>query len=408
MQILMLTASLPYPPHQGGALRSYGILHGLHDAGHEITLLSFHDMAGSSMSVESTPLGKYCVRIETVDPPHRSKTDRLRDLFLSRQPDIAQRLYSDNFLNCLRQLIAEKSFDLIQFEGIEVAQYLLLLREQGIRAKLCYDAFNAEAALQEVIFRVDRGEVRRWPAALYSLIQSRRIARFERDICQQADSVIAVSNEDAEILRQYRSDRHVPVVTNGIFAEDYTTPAEQLDLGEHVLVFTGKMDYRPNVDAMIWFTGNVLPAIQENLPDTKLYIVGQKPHARLEQLRHKNNVEITGWVRDVQPFLRGAGVYVAPLRMGSGTRLKLLEAMASGCAVVATKIAISGMRADAQKAINVVDDAEDMAQEITELLQNPKQRSELGEAARTYVKQHYDWSVLIPNLLNIYQELDLE
>ncbi len=360
------------------------------------------------MPVESTPLVNYCVRIETVPTPRRSKVDRLRDLFLSTHPDIARRLYCDEFLACLQQLIMEIHFDLIQFEGIEISPYLPLLRQNGTLAKLCYDAFNAEAALQEVIFQVDRGDVTRWPAALYSFIQSKRIAQFERELCATADCVIAVSAEDAAILSEYRADGHVPVVTNGIFVEDYKSPSEQLDLDDRTLVFTGKMDYRPNVDAMVWFTENVLPLVQQRIPDTRLYIVGQKPHTRLEKLRHKNNVEITGWVQEVQPFLRGAGVYVAPLRMGSGTRLKILEAMASGCAVVATQIALSGMRPDANQAMIVRDDAEGMAREIITLLENPVRRQELGNKAQAYVKHYYDWSVLIPELLKIYRDFGLE
>jgi polysaccharide biosynthesis protein PslH len=406
MQILMVTASLPYPPHQGGALRSYGIIHGLHAAGHDITLLSFHDPE-TNIAVESTPLAQYCSRIETVPPPSRSKKDRLRDLILSTQPDIAKRLYSDAFYACLNQLIHEKNFDLIQFEGIEVVCYLPLLRKKGLHAKLCYDAFNAEAALQHLIFQVDRENIRRWPAAAYSFIQAQRIEHFERQICQGADCVIAVSNEDAEILRQYRTDKRVPVVTNGIFVDDYTDSGEELDLGENTIVFTGKMDYRPNVDAMTWFAESVLPLVQAQIPETRLYIVGQKPHPRLESLRHKNHIEITGWVPDVQPFLRGAGVYVAPLRMGSGTRLKILEAMAVGCAVVATHIAISGMRSEANQALIVADEAETMAAKIIHLLRDKTRRQTLGKGARQFVKRYYDWPVLIPDLLRIYQDMGI-
>jgi glycosyltransferase involved in cell wall biosynthesis len=407
MHILMITASLPYPPHQGGALRSYGILHGLHEAGHQITLLSFHD-SENGIAAESTPLNDYCSRIETLPPPNRSKTDRLRDLLFSSQPDIQRRLYSEDFYECLKALHRETPFDLIQFEGIEVAAYLPLLRRDGVKAKLCYDAFNAEAALQQVIAQVDRGNIRRWPAAAYSMIQTRRITRFERELCQQADCVIAVSDEDAALLQQYREDKRVAVVTNGIFVDDYAETSEQLDLGEHTLVFTGKMDYRPNVDAMMWFADDVLPLIQAQIPDTRLYVVGQKPHPRLEKLRHKNNIEITGWVRDVQPFLRGASVYVAPLRMGSGTRLKILEAMASGCAVVATSIAISGMQAQVRDAVIVADEAERMAQAITSLLQDSDKRAAMGKAAQHFVRQAYDWPVLIPNLLAAYREIGLE
>lgn len=405
MRLLILTASLPYPPQQGGALRTYGILHGLHDAGHEITLLSFHD---GDMLPEDTPLAQYCRRIVTVPSPARSQKDRLRDLVVTRAPDIARRLYSDEFKTALFHLLAETRFDLILFEGIEVACYLPVARQMKIPAKLCYDAFNAEAALQQVIFRIDRSSPKRWPAAAYSLIQSRRIARFEKLLCQHADGVIAVSSEDAAILRQMRPDRNVPVVNNGIFVDDYTCAGQQLDLGEHVIVFTGKMDYRPNVDAMTWFADSILPEVQEQLPDVRLFIVGQKPHPRIEALRSRQGIEVTGWVSDVKPFLYAAGVYVAPLRMGSGTRLKILEAMAAGCAIVATPIAVSGMRDDVKDVAMITDKPADMVDTIINLLKDAGKREKTGQLARQYVKQYYDWPVLIPRLLAIFKDMGIE
>lgn len=405
MQILILTASLPYPPQQGGALRSYGILHGLYQVGHNLTLLSFDE---EDVQPEDTPLAQYCQQIKTVPPPARSKQARLRDLLLTRAPDIARRLYSDEFQRTLFHLLAEKRFDLILFEGIEVACYLPVVRQMNIPAKLIYDAFNAEAALQQVIFHIDRGNPKRWPAAAYSLIQSRRIARFEKLLCQQADCVIAVSDEDAAILRPMRSDRNVPVVNNGIFVDDYACAGQQLALGDHVMVFTGKMDYRPNVDAMTWFADSILPLVQERITDAKLYIVGQKPHPRIEALRSRPGIEVTGWVSDVKPFLYAAGVYVAPLRMGSGTRLKILEAMASGCAVVATPVAVSGMRDDVREVALITEKPGDMVAAIADLLQNPQQRAKTGRMAQQYVKRYYDWPVLIPRLLAILKDMGLE
>jgi sugar transferase (PEP-CTERM/EpsH1 system associated) len=404
MRILMLTPILPYPLHQGGAIRNFGILRGLSEAGHEVALLSFHD---DSISVESTPLPRLCTEIRTVPPPHRTGAARLRDLILSRQPDLVRRLYSPAFEDCLRSLLNHVQFDLIQFEGLEMAAYLDLVRRQQPTARLCYDAHNAEYRLQQAIFQVDRREIRRWPAAVYSYIQSRRIARFEAEVCEKVDCVIAVSDEDAIALRNLSQDAPASVVPNGVSVDDYTNSREQLDLGQHVLVFTGKMDYRPNIDAMRWFTSVILPAIQEEIPDTRLYIVGQKPHARVEMLRDKPNVAITGWVTDVRPYLHAAHVYVAPLRMGSGTRLKILEAMAAGCAVVATSYAASGLTAEVRDVMVVADDEKAMATAIVALLRAPQKREALGKAAQKYVKQRYDWTVLLPKLLAVYREIGL-
>ncbi len=403
MKILFITASLPYPPQQGGALRTYGLLHGLHQAGHDITLLSFCEPSATYIG---TPLETFCTRIETVATPIRTKSHRLKDLFLSTEPDISRRLYSEAFEQKLKQLINDQAFDVVQFEGIEVACYLPIIRQTKPSAKLVYDAFNAEAAMQYVIFEIDRGNPRRLPAAIYSLIQSRRITKFEAILCQQADLVIAVSDEDATILRRYNPHKSVPVVANGIFTDEYDKSSSSLSLGEQVLVFTGKMDYRPNVDAVLWFTSQILPRIKQVASDVQFYIVGQKPHESLEFLRDNASVIVTGWVESVLPYLKGSQVYIAPLRMGSGTRLKILEAMAAGCAVVATTLAASGMQREAEMGMLIVDQPEQMAETIVKLLNNPQLRSQLGEAAHKYVKNHYDWAVLIPNLLDAYKALE--
>ncbi|NWF67817.1 MAG: glycosyltransferase [Chloroflexi bacterium] len=398
MRVLMLTGSLPYPPLQGGALRSFGIVHGLHAAGHEVVLLSFHEGALNG----STPLTQYCAHIETVPPPRRRLRQRLRDLLLSGQADIARRLYSHELARCLQALLGEQEFDLVQAEGLEMACYLPLARAAAPQARLCYDAFNAEYALQQEMGRIDRADSGRWPAALYSLLQVPRIRAFEQRICCLADLVIAVSPEDAAALQTLCPEKEIPVLPNGIFVERYTSSSAQLELGEAALVFTGTMDYRPNVDAMLWFVKQVLPLVQARVPEAQLYIVGQKPHNRLTALRETAGVHLTGRVPQVQPYLHSAAVYVAPLRMGGGTRLKIMEAMAAGCAIVATHTAASGLHPQAKRALLLADSAAEMAQTILTLLEDEAKRQMLGAEARRSVAAYYDWSVLIPQLLALY------
>jgi glycosyltransferase involved in cell wall biosynthesis len=158
---------------------------------------------------------------------------------------------------------------------------------------------------------------------------------------------------------------------------------------------------------MQWFTSAILPRIRVTCPDARLYIVGQRPHASLQTLRADDHVEVTGWVAQVQPFLHAAQVYVAPLRMGSGTRLKILEAMAAGCAVVATSAAVAGLDAETRAALVVADGETGFAENVIRLLQTPAERQALGEQARLVVRKHYDWSALIPCLLQIYRGIGL-
>lgn len=404
MRILIITASLPYPPASGGAIRTLGILKGLHQAEHEITLLSFHD---GQIEPKTTPLATYCTRIEILPPPERATIDRLRTLLFTRQPDIATRFYSDDFAEVLHQLLMSQQFDLVQIEAIEAVAYLPLVKQWQPPAKIVFDTFNAEYMLQRKIYEIDRGSLKRLPLALYSYLQIGRIARFEGEMCRLADAVIAVSEEDADLLRGFRKDEVIWIVPSGVIVADYAKVTAPVELPPNTLVFTGKMDYRPNVDAMLWFTEAILPLVRQQVPDVQLYIVGQKPHPRLDHLRDLPHVHITGWVDATQPYLHAADVYVAPLRMGSGTRLKLLEAMSSQCAIVATTLASAGLHSGAKAGMIVTDDAQEMAIQITTLLNDPTQRQKLGETALQQVQATYDWSVLIPRLLAVYEGLGL-
>jgi glycosyltransferase involved in cell wall biosynthesis len=271
-------------------------------------------------------------------------------------------------------------------------------------AKRCLDTFNAEYHLQRVIAGIDAREPKRWPLALYSWIQAGRIATFEREMCALADIVIAVSPEDADLLRPFRADGRIHILPSAISVDDYTGDVQPAALGSNALVFTGKMDYRPNVDAALWLVNEILPLIRQRVPDTTITLVGQQPSPRLDSLRALGGVTITGRVESVVPYLRGAAVYVAPLRMGSGTRLKLLEAMAAGSPIVATTTAATGLMPDAKSAMLIADGAQAFADAVTDILLSPEKRALMVQAGKTAVRAHYDWSATAPALLNIYKE----
>ena len=173
------------------------------------------------------------------------------------------------------------------------------------------------------------------------------------------------------------------------------------------LAFTGKMDYRPNVDAMHWFCNRVLPRVLEAHPACKLNIVGQSPHSSLRQLGRSRHINVTGWVEEIQPWLHGCDVYVAPLQAGSGTKFKVLEAMASGCAIVATSLAASGLPPGLTQTIRLADEEGDMADSIIELLDDPQLRRQMGAAAAAAVRETSDWSAILPSLLKAWESFGL-
>jgi len=402
MKILLLTPDLPYPSESGAAIRNIGIIGGLSRAGHRVTLLSF---AEHPPDMDANPLYQLCDGVHAVPTPHHGKGKRIVKLLLTRQADMAFRLASEDFAGALTGILRANQFDLIQFSGIELGCYLPHIQAGKKKARVVYDALNAEAELQRVVARVDRQRRRRWPAALYSTLQSARLSRFEGAICRDVDAVIAVSEEDRAYLIEH-GGAPAFVMPNGITADDYAPPADERR-EPFQLVFSGKMDYRPNVDAVEWFHESVFPLVREQFQETRLLIVGRNPHRRLDSLDADESVQVTGWVESVQPYLHRATIYVAPLRMGSGTRLKILQAMAARCAVVSTSIGAAGLNESVQSALSIADEPEDFADKIVWLLADESRRRDLGQLAQEHVRRHYDWSALIPQLMRAYREIGL-
>lgn len=403
MRILFLTAQLPEPPHAGGTLRTNGLMRGVHAAGHEVHVLCFAQ--DDQIKINRAALQEFCARVETIDPPRRRIHQRLRDLLLTTMPDMQRRFYSPVYALKLAHLLSQESFDLIQIESLEMAAYLSVIRETQPRTPVIYDSFNAEFDLQRSIYETEKRSPRHLPGAIYSFLQWRRLTRFERDVCRSVSRVIAVSDADAEAFRRLYPHCRVSVVPNGIDARCYTQLDPSLDLGLHALVFTGSMSYRPNVDAALWFADQVLGKVRARVPDARFFVVGNQPHPRLDVLRERDDVQITGWVPDIKPFLHAAAVYVAPLRMGSGTRLKLLQALAAGQAVVSTPVGAQGLHGTDGVELRLADTADSFAQAVIDLLENPAQRLALGNAGTQYVQVHYDWTVIAPKLLEVYDQV---
>jgi glycosyltransferase involved in cell wall biosynthesis len=405
MRILLLTPQPPYPPHAGGALRTLGLLEGLHRAGHTIDLLTF--IYDSTPDPRTTPAAALCGQIVTVPMPQRSASQRLRDL-VAGKTDMAQRFASTTYAEALHKLLQANHFDVVQAEGLEVADYLHQAQAEQPSAALVYSSTNAEYELQRVMFRADRTIPSRWPRALYSFIQSRRLMRFERAICRLSAVVIATSQPDALAFERLASGTPIHVVPNGIHTTEYQGNGSNLELGAAALLFTGSMSYRPNVDAVLWFAEQVLGRVRAAVPNARLYIVGQQPHPRLDPLRQRQDVQITGFVQDVSPFLHSCTVYVAPLRTGGGTRLKLLQAMAARCAIVSTSVGAMGLDITSGDQALIADDALSFAQAVIALLNDPARRAALGLAAEKLVTTTYDWDAIAPRLLAVYADPALQ
>lgn len=402
-QLLLLTPQLPYPAHQGTSLRNFHIIRGLADE-YEITLLSFLEENQTAVSEKIEPLLKLLHKLETVPVPQRNTQKRLEQLLTTTRPDMAHRLYDEMFVHKLTQLLRDHAFEIVQIEGIELARYIDIVRAENPNGKIIFDDHNAETELQRRNMLTDLGQPKRWVAAAYSWVQVQRLHRFERWAMQNADWTTAVSEADKVLLQNLAHDPHVQItaIPNCIDTETYVHIEEtpiRFDL-----LFSGKMDYRPNVDAVLWFADHVWPTLVAKRPSTTWAIVGQKPHPRLERLRGMKGITITGWVESVRPYLAGTKIYIMPFRVGSGTRLKLIEAMAAGKMIVSTQIGAEGFPVEDGQELRLVNDADGMEAAVLQLLNDEERRKKYGRVAQQFAQQ-YDWRHVIPAFKQIYQNL---
>ena len=309
-RILLLTPQLPYPPQQGTSLRNFHLLRALAER-HEVTLLSF---AEDDRPADLARLSELARVLPPVPVPQRTTGQRLRQLLTTDAPDMALRLRSAAFGVALTEALRMARFDAVQIEGIELAWTMATVRAGGA-ARIVLDCHNAETELQRRTLHGDRSRPARWPAAVYSAVQVGRLARFEREALAAADAVITVSEGDrrqlAELVGQ---ERPMVVIPNVIDVAAYRWNEPVPAACRFDLVFTGKMDYRPNVDGVLWFADTIWPLVRRQRPATTWAIVGQRPHPRLDSLRDQPGITVTGRVEHVQPYLAGAGVYILPLR----------------------------------------------------------------------------------------------
>jgi glycosyltransferase involved in cell wall biosynthesis len=402
VRILLLTPQLPYPPYQGTAMRNYGLLKGLARR-HQVHLLSF--LAPTDRVPDAEPLRELLEGFDTVAQPSRSSLQRLQSLLTSPLPDMAHRLASSDLRAVLARLLDAHRFEVVQFEGIEMIPYLdMLLQRRPVRAHplLVFDDHNAEYVLQQRVFEADVRLPRRWPWAAYSFVQWQRLKRYEAGACRQVDVVLAVSEPDRRALARNAPEVEIDVVPNGVDLEAYASfQAPDGFLPRHSLVFTGKMDFRPNVDAVLWFADRVFPLIHAAVPDVHFYVVGQRPHARLDRLRGRPGITVTGWVPETRPYIVSADVYVIPLRSGGGTRLKVLEAMAMRRPIVSTTMGCDGFPVTSGHEVLMADEPQAFAERVLSLLAEPEQGILLAQSAYRFAVE-YDWSRILPRLESAY------
>ena len=385
MHILWVKTELLHPIDKGGRIRTYNMLRALKRQ-HRVTYVTL-DNGRAAPNAESLAL-EYChdvVRVPFDEAKRLSPRFWLELLanVASPLPYAIAKYNSRALRREIERAVRERGIDVVVCDFLAPSQNV----PDDLPCPTVLFQHNVEAAIWK-----RHADVRENPLArMYFREQWRRMERFERQECRRFDRVVAVSRADAETIERDYGVANVADVPTGVDTE-YFRPAGRAQREMHNLVFTGSMDWLPNEDGINWFVDSVLPRIHQRLPDVTLTIVGRNPPPRIQQLaKQDSRLRVTGSVPDVRPYIEGAAVFVVPLRVGGGTRLKIYEALAMERPLVSTTIGAEGLPLEPGQHLLIADDPDAFAGAVLSLLADPSGGIRMGQASADYIREHFGW-----------------
>lgn len=397
MNILFLTTKLPYPPDSGGKIRDYNLFKEISKK-HRVILLSFIEDEKERLNIEA--LEPLCKKIEVIREKNTSKLALFTMIFtnlFAEKPVTIAKYYSSEMQEKIRGIFSRDKIDLIHCSHLHMAQYVESIRN----IPKVLDEHNVEFFLIKRYLKEQRNSIKKM---LIFFLQYLKLERYESAIAQKFDHCLAVSDTDKKNLESIAPNAMVSIISNGVdidFYEPQHTKAQP-----DTLVFTGAMDWFPNEDAMLYFFEKIWPLIKRDIKNVRFYIVGRNPSNKVLNLpRQETGIVVTGYVDDVRPYIARSSVYIVPLRIGGGSRLKILEAMAMGQAIVCTSIGCEGLEVTDDENILIADEPKEFAKKVVALLKDSGLRNKLGVNARRLVENKYSWDTIGKKLNEVYDKI---
>ena len=388
MRILWIKAGGLVPLDTGGKIRSYHTLAELAKR-HSVTVYTFYRAhTGDDHARLSETVNRVLARPLSL-PPTRGFRDSLlfaRNLAAGRSHTMGK-YYLPRVKREVSDLIRSEAFDVIVCDFIYPAGLL----DWSDTPPTVLFTHNVEAEVWDRQAEVTGNPVMRVALQL----EARALRRAEDEFSARAAHVIAVSERNAEYFEKMAGPDRVSVVPTGVDVAYFAEETGLTPLGPRDIVFTGSMDWLPNDDSVRHFVQDILPRVLKAVPDARFWAVGRNPSTSLRTLDDGHRIRVTGAVDDIRPYLGGAAVFVVPMRSGSGTRLKIYEAMAASKAIVSTTVGAEGLAVRDGETIRLADDPDRFAAAVTELLLSPDEARSLGEAARRHVVEHHSWAAAV-------------
>jgi glycosyltransferase involved in cell wall biosynthesis len=393
MRILFIAQNIPYPPTDGGKIVVYNTLRSVAEAGHEVAIVGLTQPERPTPAIfrERFPTWEFTARLG-------NSWLGLLNGFFSAIPYNYKKCQPRGFSDIVIRAAEEFRPQVIQVDFLHVGIYGLAASRR-LRVPVILRAHNVDSRLMARFRDHEANPL----VKTYAALQVSRLVRYERAFLSQFDRCVAITRPDAEELSRI-GGRVVDYIPAGVSVDDFRSDA--LEDEPTSIVTVALMNWLPNVVSTRWLIGSVMPLVWQHEPGARLFVVGKDPPSSIRRSHDGRKVVVTGFVSDVKPWMARAGVYAVPTRVGSGMRIKVLEALAMGKAVVSTRIGCEGIEGLID-GVNVLlaDSAEDFASAIVTLMREPDLRARLGSAGKNLVAERYRWEDVARRFTALYVDV---
>ena len=392
VKILFVANRMPYPPYRGDKLKIYNLATEL-SANHELHLITIAENQEDLDSISALQKPLFTSIQYVYRPKWRSALSAALGLF-SKRPIQVSYFRSKAFAQKLKQLLNDHVFDAIHVQHLRMAQYF----EEGAPSNAILDlpdAFSLYWKRRELAAKNPLDKA-------FRSLEFSRLAQYEKWMLPKFPQSLVCSAEDRDYLIN-AGITNVDVLPNGVNLKSFSPQGSDAIIKNRIL-FTGNMDYAPNVDAVQYFVNDIFPLILEKHPDSRFVIAGQRPVKAVLDLV-SDRIEVTGFIENLASEYAKANVVVSPLRIGAGTQNKVLEALAMNQAVVCSKVGFLGLGLKSGEGILMGDTAQEFATHVVSILQSDELRKNLGETGGLHVRKTFAWSGISKQLLTYFEKI---
>lgn len=396
MKVFLICNKSPYPPKEGGPIAMNAIIQGLLDAGHEVKVLAINT-------------NKYNIRIDEIPEQYRNNTridlvyidlsiklvDAFFNLFSTKSYHV-QRFISKSFENKLTEILTNNTFDVIQFETLYIAPYIEIIRKYS-DAKIVLRAHNIEHLIWERVAAASKNPLKK----LYLNHLSRTLKNYELSKLGSFDGIATITKKDGDLLKRYTS---TPVTDISFGINTDMIPEPSTDFEFPSLFHIGSMNWIPNEEGIRWFIEHVWEKVHVKFPALKFYLAGREMPEWLLNL-NKPNIVVVGEVEDAYRFISSKAIMIVPLLSGSGIRIKIIEGMVLGKAIISTKIGAEGIQCTHGEDIYLAESPDDYLHAISKCIDSPEHTGLIGKNARSLIMNKHNNRKIIDRLIHFYQEI---